>query len=631
MAALYAEQLTKAFGIEVIFRNVSFEIQSGEKVGLIGANGAGKTTLMRCLLGLESLDGGQVRLSAGATVGYVQQQADAGRATVYEYLEAAYRDILECQRRFRATEQRMAAEKDEAELARLMKAYAADVEYFEQAGGYQYASDIRRVAFGLGFTDDDMTRPVATLSGGQQTRLNLARALCRKPDFLFLDEPTNHLDIAMVEWLEEFLQSYAGSVFIISHDRYFLDNTVGRILELQGERLTAYSGNYSRYLEQKAHNEEALQSAYEKQQRLIAQTEEYIRRYKAGIKAKQARGRQSQLDRLERIELMRQERQLDFELPAPAECADRVAELIDVTAGYGPKTVFANQSLLIRRGEAVALVGANGAGKTTLLKLLTGALEPLAGRVKKGSRVQIGYFAQQHENLVSHNSLLDEIMGEFGFGQERARGLLGHFLFCGDDVFKRVAELSGGERARLALLKLMLSGANLLLLDEPTNHLDIAAKEAVETALAVFPGTIVAVSHDRYFLDKLAERVLELADGRLTEYIGNYSDYRSQKQLAARRAAAAAAAAPPADRAVRQQSPRRRKADSDKTIKSLEGEIGALEATLAELEVRLNDAETYKEPLAARELADRYAACQAELDAKYAEWLAVTEQQAGSQ
>jgi ATP-binding cassette subfamily F protein 3 len=630
MASLFAEQLTKSFGIDVIFNNVSFEIQSGEKVGLIGANGTGKTTLMRCLLGLESLDAGQVRLSAGATVGYVQQQTDAGRATVLEYLEAAYADVIECQRRFRETERLMAAEKEESELARLMKAYAADVEYFEQANGYQYTSDIRRVAFGLGFTDDDMARPVATLSGGQQTRLNLARALCRKPDFLFLDEPTNHLDIAMVEWLEEFLQSYAGSVFIISHDRYFLDSTVSRIFELQGERLTAYGGNYSRYLEQKAMSEEALQNAYEKQQRLIAQTEEYIRRYKAGIKAKQARGRQSQLDRLERIELMRQDRQLGFELPAPAECADRVAELIDVTAGYGPKTVFANQSLLIRRGESVALVGANGAGKTTLLKLLTGALEPLSGRVKKGSRVQIGYFAQQHENLTSHNILLDEIMGEFAFSQERARGLLGHFLFCGDDVFKRVADLSGGERARLALLKLMLSGANLLLLDEPTNHLDIAAKEAVETALAVFPGTIVAVSHDRYFLDKLAERVLELEDGQLTDYIGNYSDYRGQKQLAARRAAADKAKQL-SQRPVKQPPPRKRKADAGKMLKNLEGEIAVLEATMTELEARLNDAEIYKEPVAARELTKRYAACQAELDAKYAEWLEVTEEQGEGQ
>ncbi len=623
MGFLYADQLSKSFGVDTIFDNIGFEIQSGEKVGLIGANGAGKTTLMRCLLGLEPLDKGQVRLSPGATVGYVRQQAAAGSGTVYACLEDAYADVLECQRRFQDTERRMAAEKDEAELNRLMKTYAADIEYFERAGGYNIASDIRRVAFGLGFADEDLARPVATLSGGQQTRLNLAKALCRKPDFLFLDEPTNHLDIAMVEWLEEFLQGYPGSVFIISHDRYFLDNTVSRIFDLQGGRLVAYSGNYSRYLEQKAMNDAALLSAYEKQQRQIAKTEEYIRRYKAGIKSKQARGRQSQLDRLERIENMRQDKVLEFDLPAPAECADRALELIEVTAGYGDRTVFASQSLLVRRGEAVALVGPNGAGKTTLLKLLTGELDPREGRVKKGSRVHIGYFAQQHETLSGHGTLLDEIAHGFGLGDERARGLLGHFLFCGDDVFKAVGDLSGGEKARLALLKLMLSGANVLLLDEPTNHLDIAAKEAVETALAVFPGTIVAVSHDRYFLDKVADRVVELDGGRLTEYLGDYSYYRRQKTLADRQAAARPAAKPAA---TRPQAARRRPPDTAKAARRLEEEIAGLEAELAACEAALNDPATHGDPETSRQAADRYAACKAALDAKYEEWLALTDQ-----
>ncbi len=629
MGSLYAEQLTKSYGVDLVFADVSFEIQGGEKVGLIGANGAGKTTLMRCLLGLEAADRGQVRLTPGCTAGYVEQQAGAGPATVYQYLEEAYRDVLDCHKRMKDTERRMAVEKDESALAALIKTYAADQEYFEHHNGYGYQADIRRVAFGLGFGDDDFPRPAATLSGGQQTRLNLARALCRQPDFLFLDEPTNHLDIAMVEWLEEYLQAYRGSVFIISHDRYFLDSVVGRVFALQGGRLTAYGGNYTRYLEQKAHDDEAMLSAYEKQQRQIARTEEYIRKYKAGIKAKQARGRQSILARLERIELMRQDKVLDFELPAPAECADRALELIDVTAGYGGKPIFANQSLLVRRGESVALVGPNGAGKTTRLKLLAGELEPQAGRVKKGSRVHIGYFAQQHENLLGGGSLLDEITYRFGFGEERARSLLGHFLFCGDDVFKRVGDLSGGERARLALLALMLSGANVLLLDEPTNHLDIAAKEAVETALAVFPGTILAVSHDRYFLDKIADRVVELDDGALSEYLGNYSYYRSQKQLAARQAAAAkpAAAKPAAKPAATQVSPRKRKADEEKAARKLESDIAALEAALADFEAKINDPATYGDPAAARQLAADYAAAKEELDAKYEQWIALTEQQ----
>ncbi len=623
MATLSADKLGKAYGADEIFRDVAFEIQAGEKVGLIGANGAGKTTLMRCLLGLETPDGGHVRLTAGATVGYVEQQTAAGRATIGEYLAEAYRDVIDCRQRLQDTERRMAAEQDQTALAALMAAYAADTAYFETHGGYRYQSDIRRIAFGLGFTDDDFARPAATLSGGQQTRLNLARALCRQPDFLFLDEPTNHLDTVMVEWLEEYLQTYAGSVFIISHDRYFLDNTVGRILALDGGRLTAWHGNYSRYLEQKAHADEALLSAYEKQQRQIAKTEEYIRRYKAGVKAKQARGRQSQLGRLERIELMRRDKVLAFDLPAPAECADRVAELLEASAGYGGDPVFAGQSLLVRRGEAVAIVGPNGAGKTTLLKLLAGELEPTAGRIKLGSRVRIGYFAQQHENLTGAGTLIDALTYGFGLGEERARGLLGHFLFCGDDVFKRVGDLSGGEKARLALLHLMLSGANLLLLDEPTNHLDIAAKEAVETALAVFPGTIVAVSHDRYFLDKVAGRVVELDNGRLTEYLGNYSDYRREKQLAARRAAARAPAAKP-DAAAK--PAKKRPPDAAKAARRLEEEIAGLEAALAACEANLNDLATHSDPDASRRAADAYAACQAELDAKYEQWLALTEQ-----
>ncbi len=624
MATLSADKLSKAYGADEIFRDVAFEIQAGEKVGLIGPNGAGKTTLLRCLLGFETPDGGFVRLSPGATVGYVEQQTAAGRATIGEYLAEAFRDVIDCQRRLQDTERRMAAEKDEAALAALMTAYAADTAYFEANGGYRYQSDIRRVAFGLGFTDDDFARPAATLSGGQQTRLNLARALCRQPDFLFLDEPTNHLDTAMVEWLEEYLQTYAGSVFIISHDRYFLDNTVGRILALDGGRLTAWHGNYSRYLEQKAMADEALLSAYEKQQRQIAKTEEYIRRYKAGIKSKQARGRQSQLERLERIELMRQDKVLDFDLPAPGECADRVAELLDAAAGYDGTTIFAGQSMLVKRGDAVAIVGPNGAGKTTLLKLLAGELEPTAGRVKIGNRVRIGYFAQQHENLTGGGTLLDALTYGFGLGEERARGLLGHFLFCGDDVYKRIGDLSGGEKARLALLHLMLSGANLLLLDEPTNHLDIAAKEAVETALAVFPGTIVAVSHDRYFLDKVAARVVELDNGRLTEYTGNYSDYRREKLLAARRAAAQAPAA--AAKPAAAKAPKKRPPDTAKLARRLEEEIAGLEAALAACEAKLNDPATHGDPDASRRAADAYAACQAELDAKYAEWIALTEQ-----
>ena len=335
----------------------------------------------------------------------------------------------------------------------------------------------------------------------------------------------------MVEWLENYLVAYRGGLLIISHDRYFLDKVTEKTWELEGGALDKYQGNYSTYLEKKAARHLAEERAFDKQQAFIAKTEEYILRYKAGIKSKQARGRSKQLSRLERIELAGGQSRFDyFQFNPLGDSAERVLELSDVAAGYDKNSLFKDLSLLIRKGEGVALIGPNGAGKTTLLKLITGEMEPLQGQVKIGSRVKVGYFAQQHENLHQAWKVIEELMLEYGFSEEQSRHYLGVFLFSGDDVFKQVGTLSGGEQARLALLKLMLTGANFLILDEPTNHLDIPAKEAVEDALNAFPGTFFAVSHDRYFLDKVASRVVELADGQITDYPGNYSDYR-QTQL----------------------------------------------------------------------------------------------------
>ncbi|EAX46333.1 ABC transporter related [Thermosinus carboxydivorans Nor1] len=626
MTVLRVENLTKAFGIHTVFRDVNFTLRRGDRVGLIGANGAGKTTLLRCLLGFEPADAGRVVLPPGATVGYVEQETGGGERTLHEELVSAYGDVVAWQAKMRELERAIAAAQDEAAMAALLKEYAAAVERFERGGGYEYEAVIRRVTAGLGFSADDLDRPLSTFSGGQKTRISLARALIRRPDFLFLDEPTNHLDIAMVEWLEEFLTGYPGAVLIISHDRYFLDRVATSILELEDGELTAYPGNYSRYLDQKAERLEAELRAYAKQQAYIAKTEAFIRRYRAGVKARQARGRQAQLERLERLAAPSEAARLDFVLPALGECAERVAELSDVTAAYGDHIVFEGLSLLIRRGEGVALVGPNGAGKTTLLKLLTGEVAPTAGRVKLGSRVRIGYFSQEHESLNPLNRVLDEIMLEFGLGEERARQYLGAFLFSGDDVFKTVGDLSGGEKARLALLKLMLTGANFLILDEPTNHLDIPAKEAVEEAILAYPGTFLAVSHDRYFLDKVADRVVELADGRLTEYAGNYSYYREKKALAARQAAAAAAPVkPPA--AKKEKRPRPRRQDAAKRLQRLEAEIAGLEAELAALEARLSDPASHADPETSRALAAEYEALQAQLAAKYDEWVATTEEE----
>lgn len=525
MGVIQIKSLAKFFGIHRVFENVSAEIHPGDRIGLIGANGTGKTTLLRCLLELEEADAGEISRSEGETLGYVEQQAVFGEGTLQEELTTAFADILSLQQRMHELEKKIETAAGD-ELDEQMKAYAHISQRFEAGGGYEYEQRLSRVASGLGFTEADLMKPATAFSGGQKTRIALAKALMRQPDYLFLDEPTNHLDLAMVEWLENYLANFRGGLLVISHDRYFLDQVTDTTWELEQGKLLRYQGGYSIYLEKKAALTLAAERAYDKQQEEIARTEEYIRRFKAGIKSKQARGRAKQLSRLERLELSGGEARFDFFQFNPlGDCAQRVLNIDRAAAGYGGELLFQDLSLLIRRGEGVALIGPNGAGKTTLLKAIIGELELKQGSVKVGSRVKIGYFAQQHENLHDEWRVIDEIIQEFGVSEERARHYLGAFLFYGDDVFKLVGSLSGGERARLALLKLMLTGANFLILDEPTNHLDIPAKEAVEAALNAFPGTFLAVSHDRYFLDQVADRVLELSDGKLTDYPGNYSDY----------------------------------------------------------------------------------------------------------
>ncbi|SMC39665.1 ABC-F family ATP-binding cassette domain-containing protein [Sporomusa malonica] len=637
MSLLEVRGLSKAYGIQNIFSDINFQIRRGERVGLIGPNGVGKTTLVRCLLGFEKPDSGHVALAPGERVGYVEQDTALGDNSLYDELVSAYGDVLGWQEDMRRLEAAIACEKDQECLDKLMKEYAHAVERFERGGGYEVENTVRRVAFGLGFTAEDLTRLTHEFSGGQKTRICLARALIRQPDFLFLDEPTNHLDLGMVEWLEDFLLGYSGAVLVISHDRYFLDKVTERILAIESGMIADYDGNYSVYLDKKAEKLASQEKAYTKQQAYIAKTEAYIDRYRAGIKSKQARGRQSQLGRLARLSRPEDMCGFDFfTFNPPAECAERVAELGEVVAGYGDKRVLTGVSLLVRRGDGVALVGPNGAGKTTLLKLLTGELTQTSGKVKLGSRVRLGYFAQEHETLTDSNSVLDEVMHEFAFSEERARHYLGAFLFRGDDVYKLVGDLSGGEKARLALLKLMLTGANFLILDEPTNHLDISAREAVEEAIMNFPGTFLTVSHDRYFLDKVANRVVELEGGQLAEYAGNYSYYRDKKAAMEKAAAQAASQAIAAEKkqAGKQDRPSQsgsakaannwRKPDTARLVKKLEEEIALLEQELSTLEAKLNDPDSHADAVLSRELADAYAERQAELDEKYGVWMEVT-------
>ena len=625
MVMIQGTNLTKSYGIEPIFGNVRVELRKGDRIGLIGANGAGKSTLMRCLLGLESLDDGQVQIAEGITVGYVEQDGDFNEGTLRSFLLSAWYDVISLQTEIAQLEQAVTLEDDPDRQQILLKRYGQAQEKFERSGGYEYENLIRRVTAGLGFGSDDLDRPLSEFSGGQKTRISLAKALARKPDFLFLDEPTNHLDIGMVEWLEDYLASYAGGFLVISHDRYFLDRIATGIYELEFQQLKQYKGNYSRFVAQKAEQAAAHAAAYEKQQEYIEKTEAYINRFRAGIKSKQARGRQSQLNRLERLAAPVQQESLGFTFGAVGDCAERVAEMEKVTAAYGDNIVFAGLSLLIRKGEGVALVGPNGAGKTTLLKILTGDLKPQAGRAKLGNRVKVGYFSQEHENLCADNTVLKEIVFDFGLGEERARTLLGSFLFAGDDVFKTIGSLSGGEKARLALLKLMMTGANFLILDEPTNHLDIPAKEAVEEAILDFPGTFLTVSHDRYFLDKVADRVVELAGGRLYDYTGNYSYYRDKKKdMELKPTAVSSKEAGKIKEADQPAPPRLRKSDNTRLIEKLELEITEQEIMVKVYERQLNDPSNHTDIQASQALAGQYEEAKDNLSRLYDKWLELT-------
>ena len=518
--------LGKSFGVRQVFSNVSFEIKEGDRIALVGPNGAGKSTLLKCILGIEELDEGQVVMSPVASIGYLQQDVNLGDASLAEEIETAWEDVNALENKLQElTTYLETHEASESDLQRLD--YLQN--RLEWLGGYDYEQKTKRIVYGLGFTDEDLYKPANAFSGGQKTRINLAKALVRSPDFLFLDEPTNHLDMEMLEWLEGYLSSYRGGILIVSHDRYFMDRIVTGVVELDHHKATTYRGNYSRYVAQREERLKADTIAYEKQQEYIKKTEEYIDKYRAGIKSKMARGRQSQLNRLERLEAPETSHSLDFKFPPAAMSADKVLVLDHVSIGYKTDDPIINDVfMVVRRGESVALIGPNGAGKSTMVKAIVGELFPTDGHIDIGNRVQVGYFSQEHEELHDRWQVVDEIINNYNFTEEKARNVLGSFLFKGDDVFKLVGDLSGGERARLALLKLFLQGDNFLILDEPTNHLDVPTREIVERALQQFGGTCFIISHDRYFLDQVSTRTLVLENKGLTEYLGNYSYYKEK-------------------------------------------------------------------------------------------------------
>lgn len=642
MGSIKVQKLAKAFGVHTVFHDVTFEIRRGERIGLIGANGAGKSTLLKCLMGEEEYDSGVFAVSEGESIGYLQQDITfSDDVTLRQTITDAWQDVMHIEEQLKAVEKDMQAHPNDEIL---MNKYARMQERFEWLGGYEYESMSRKIVHGLGFDEADMDRPVQQFSGGQKTRINLAKALVRRPDYLFLDEPTNHLDMDMLEWLEGYLLSYGGGILIVSHDRYFLDRVATGILELENGKVTKYKGNYTRYIQQSSERRKALEIAYKKQQEHIHETEEYIRKYKAGIKAKQARGRQSQLNRLERIELDPEAASLHFQFAKATECGQKVLVLDDICGGYENRQLFDHMSLLLRRGESTSLIGPNGAGKTTLIRMIMGELEATHGHITLGSRVHIGYFAQEHTDLHGGWTVLEEIMNDFSFGEDEARSLLGRFLFRGDDVFKVIDSLSGGEQARVALLKLFLQGANFLILDEPTNHLDIPTREVLEQALQEFGGTYLVISHDRYFLDKITQRTLVLENKKIKEFLGNYTYYREKEKEAADLAAqelaerlaeegqkktTASKAAAPAEKSIKEEKtqPKRKEPAYGAALKleKIEMKIAELEATLKMYDVEMNLPQNQTDPDKMMELTAAYEDTQVKLDEAYETWEQLSE------
>ena len=520
------DHLAKSFGAHDIFDKVSFTIRQGEKLGLVGVNGSGKTTLLRCLMDPSFADKGTVQYAGEIRVGYVEQGFDnIEDETIWEFMLRSCPDILSLRETMKELE-RESGEKTGDALKDVLDRYGRVETRYAHLDGYHYENNIKRVLMGLGYPESTWEHNALALSGGQKTRLQLAAALVNSPDLLILDEPTNHLDIVMSEWLEKYLREFRGGVLIISHDRAFLDAVVEGILEMEGGTLHRYKGNYSRYVEQKELQVLSQTRAYEAQQETIRRTEEYIRRYKAGIKSKMARGRQSQLDRMERIDAPVKEESFTLRLPHAAESAEKVIMLEHLSVGYEGNALLSDIDLVLRRGEKVAIIGPNGSGKSTLLKTILQEIPPLHGEAKIGNRVKIGYFSQSYERL---DSILDNFLTEYGMTDEQTRRLLGSMLFRGEDVYKTIGSLSGGQKARLVLLKLVLDGANCLVLDEPTNHLDIMAKEAVEAALETFDGTVLLVTHDRYLVNEVAGRIWAVEKGHLTNYNGNYDFYLEER------------------------------------------------------------------------------------------------------
>lgn len=532
---LSCNQIVKSFGTDSILENVSFHIEEREKAAVVGINGAGKSTLFKILIGELSPDSGQVIISKGKTLGYLAQHQDleSGR-TIFDELLEVKKPILLMEQRLRELELLMKHESGDA-LEQLYQTYSRLSHEFELMNGYAWQSEITGVLKGLGFDESEFSKPVATLSGGQKTRVSLGKLLLSKPDIILLDEPTNHLDMESIAWLESYLLNYQGAVLIVAHDRYFLDRVVTKIVELEHRKATVFQGNYSAYSEKKAMLRAGQLKAYLNQQQEIRHQEEVIARLRSFNREKSIKRAESREKLLDKIDVLdkpvKENDAMNICLEPSIQSGGDVLSVKGLTKSFGDKHLFSDVDFELKRGERVAVIGKNGTGKTTILKILNGLLEADAGEIRLGSKVFIGYYDQEHQVLHMEKTVFGELQDTYpSMNNTQIRNVLAAFLFTGDDVFKLVGDLSGGERGRVSLAKLMLSEANFLILDEPTNHLDMTSKEILENALRSYTGTVLYVSHDRYFINKTATRILDLTKGTLINYIGSYDYYLEKKE-----------------------------------------------------------------------------------------------------
>lgn len=631
MIILSTKEIQKSYGMDLIIKDASFTLQEKDKVGVIGVNGAGKSTLFKIIAGIEDRDSGELYLGKNMSIGYMSQFLDfQWDTTLWQEMLKVFSDIIEIENKLKGLEHEISSMKsgaDEAKMESLMKAYSSLQQEYENNDGFAYESKIRGVLKGLGFSPQDYDNRVALFSGGQKTRVALGKVLLEKRDILLLDEPTNYLDIEAVEWLESFLKDYKGSLMIISHDRYLLDNVTNRTFEIENGRLLEYEGNYSYYIVKKDENREQAQKEYENQQKEIARQEAIIARYRQYNREKsikQAESREKMLEKMERLEKPEAlPKKAHFKFEPKLRSGNDVLKLENVSKSFG-RPLFQNFSLEIKRGDKVALLGPNGIGKTTLLKIIAGILKPDKGTLRFGMSVFPAYYDQEQKGLSSDKMVIDEIWDAYPeLNQTTIRNALAAFLFQGEDVFKEISVLSGGEKSRIALLKLMLSKANFLLLDEPTNHLDMESKGVLEAALSGYSGTVLFISHDRYFLNKVATKVVELTSQGGKLYDGGYSYYLKKRELFDTDDGGASESEKNSEVKndwLKQKEEKAKERRQQKRLETIEKEIEIAEARIKEIDMLLEQPDIYSDHIKCNELSEEKEILCAQIDELLEEW-----------